>query len=1022
MAQLGTVYLDVKFDASKAAADMKKAVTGAANESGAAMEKSFSERANRMGDQLTRAGRQISFGISAPLALFGKQAEEAFTGFESKMATIGALTNTSGAQVAQWTGQVKDLAGQFGVNAADVASGLYFIASAGQSGTQAIDTLTIATKASAIGMGDMQQVSSLLTSVMAAYGSQNINAAQTADILTGAVRNGKFKIDDLVGAMGPVLPIAGQLGVKFQDLAGAFAAMSLTGTTADQAATQLRQIMVTLEKPSASAAQALQSVGLNAATLQDDLQSKGLLSTLQELKGAFGDNDDAIAKVFGNVRALTGVYTLLNDKSGAVQTAMDGVANSAGNFDHALDTISQTSQFKLNQSMEQIHNSLIQVGSAVAPVVESFAKLGTVAVGALASLPEPAQAAAAGVGGLLVLAGPLTYSFGAFAKIAGGLGEGLSSLGARLGPALAQARVELTEITNGTESATAAMRSFGGIQVPAILPIATAAAGAIIIMKAYNDALNDAKLATDGLLKGLEKKNEVSGAGAFAGLQKQVDDANKLIAAAREDFNDAANNKNPLGTLLGGNLAQQNIALGNNDAAAASGTAAAKMVGQAQEIAKAYGVSTDQAASWVLEQKGLGKSFDTAADAEKAYGETTKRTTSTISQAVTTIGALVEQAKTISDPFFKAQTSARALADAEEKAAEGAENVQKAHNSLTDAQEKSTQATKNVTKAQDDEKKAALGVKDAIEAQSLAHKKLKDLLAGGVDAKGDALSLREAQLSVKEAQRAASGAKGTDPALDRERDAIALERAKLNLQKEQGAHALNLASAEKGVRDADQGVKDAQQKVIDASTATKTARNAERDAVIGVKDAQLKYNDAQRDAQRAYEDIAPVALAAAGAQSDMANALAASNNQGPAFLQLLDGLKTQYPDIKPIIDDVISKFKAAEPVDAPDGGSVPAGQVTGRAYGGSLAAGQLSQVNERKLPEFWEQDGRQYILPVSGGQVVPLDRAASASGGPGNVTNITGDMHVVAPNPAQSAYEIRRALRKKAFLGGGGRG
>ena len=58
------------------------------------------------------------------------------------------------------------------------------------------------------------------------------------------------------------------MGVEFGEAAGLMAALSRTGTDANQGVTQLTQIMVSLLNPSAEADKALEDVGFSASQLR----------------------------------------------------------------------------------------------------------------------------------------------------------------------------------------------------------------------------------------------------------------------------------------------------------------------------------------------------------------------------------------------------------------------------------------------------------------------------------------------------------------------------------------------------------------------------------------------------------------------------------------------------------------------------------------------------------------------------------------------------------------------------------
>ena len=68
---------------------------------------------------------------------------------------------------------------------------------------------------------------------MNAYKDMNLTATDATDVLTAAVREGKLEASALAGSMGNVLPTASAaLGVSFNDVGAAMAAMSRTGTDA----------------------------------------------------------------------------------------------------------------------------------------------------------------------------------------------------------------------------------------------------------------------------------------------------------------------------------------------------------------------------------------------------------------------------------------------------------------------------------------------------------------------------------------------------------------------------------------------------------------------------------------------------------------------------------------------------------------------------------------------------------------------------------------------------------------------
>lgn len=89
--------------------------------------------------------------------------------------------------------------------------------------------------------------------------------------------------------------------------------------------------------------------------------------------------------------------------------------------------------------------------------------------------------------------------------------------------------------------------------------------------------------------------------------------------------------------------------------------------------------------------------------------------------------------------------------------------------------------------------------------------------------------------------------------------------------------------------------------------------------------------------------------------------------------------------------------------------------IEGRATGGPTYPGHAYQVNETGVPELYAQGGKQYLIPLATGQVTPITDIPVKGGDGFNV----GDINVYeTAGPRQTAYEVRRELRKESFLSG----
>ena len=407
----------------------------------------LANRMDRLGGQFQNVGRTmattgatLSRRVTLPLVAFGGAAVKTASEFETSFAQIEGLVGVTGSDLQTLRDAALELGPAFGSSAGDAAEALFFITSAGLRGQEAIDTLEASLKASASGLGDTATVADLATSVINAYGSDTMDAAKATDILTAAVREGKLAPDELAGSIGSVLPLASAMGVNFDEVGAAFAAMSRTGTGASEASTQLRGIMTALLKPTAKAEEALEGMGLSSEGLRKQIREEGLLSVLETLSDEFEGNDAAAAEVFGNVRALTGVLDLMGENADGTREIFENMADTTGTLDDAFEVVSDTSGFKFQQTMAEMKMVLLEVGDIIGPVVLEIVERFREMLAVFNDLsPEQKEqvvrflAIAAAVGPVLLIMGKLITAVGSLIKGAVILGKGIALLASPFG-------------------------------------------------------------------------------------------------------------------------------------------------------------------------------------------------------------------------------------------------------------------------------------------------------------------------------------------------------------------------------------------------------------------------------------------------------------------------------------------------------------------------------------------------------------------------------------------------------------
>lgn len=363
---------------------------------------------NKLGSQLQAVGANMTRSVTVPLVALGAGAVAMAGKFETSFAQMVGLANVPAGEVDALKESVLGLAGETAVAPQDLADALYFAASAGLDASEAMDAVSIAAHASAAGMGSTADNVNLITTAMAAYGHENITAAQAADILTATIREGKADPRELAASLGTVLPIAAQMGISFAEVGGATAYMSNIFGSAEETTVRLNGVLRSLMDPSEQGRKALEQMGTSADELKAAIAQDGLMGALQLLRDhGFAGNSEALHNLFEDSRAMQGATVLLNDATGTLDQTMSRVAGSAGSLDTAFDAVSDTSAFKMKQAFNDIKVALTEVGAVLLPFAAKAAGVLSDLIGWFSDLPAPVQNAALAMAALAAAGGPV---------------------------------------------------------------------------------------------------------------------------------------------------------------------------------------------------------------------------------------------------------------------------------------------------------------------------------------------------------------------------------------------------------------------------------------------------------------------------------------------------------------------------------------------------------------------------------------------------------------------------------------
>ena len=363
MASLGNLYIKIGADVSEINRNIK------------------SVQANLQGfsNSLQSIARGISFAaIGAAAAEIGKKAIVAAADYETAFFRIQNLTDTTADDIKRFKDSLPDISKEVGKPIIELTNSLYGITSAGLQGSEALDTLRIAAKASAIGMGDVDTIAKTLGATINAYGKANISAEQAARIFFNTTKLGALDIKELAPSMGNIIPIAATMGVSLSKVGATIAAMSLQGISASESVTSMVSIMNAMLKPSEQAEKLLAGVGLSMEQVRN-VARDDFSKAIELVTTAFKGNTSAIAEVLGRVEGLKGFLAISGQNAERYAGILRSVEADTTSFGKASEAVLNTTARRWEAFTSGLQNSVLKAGNILlatsGTVTNSFEKI-----------------------------------------------------------------------------------------------------------------------------------------------------------------------------------------------------------------------------------------------------------------------------------------------------------------------------------------------------------------------------------------------------------------------------------------------------------------------------------------------------------------------------------------------------------------------------------------------------------------------------------------------------------------------
>ena len=392
------------------------------------------------------AGRQLTVGLTVPLAAFGKAAADAFRQADQELVRLtkvyGDVAGTSAAELGKVRDDVaqtaKEISAAMGVSFTETIGLAADIAATGKTGDELLGSIKETTRLAVLGEVDRQDAMKATLAIQSAFKQNTDELSQSINFLNAVENQTSTTLNDLVEAIPKAGPVIKGLGGDVKDLALYLTAMREGGINASEGANALKSALASLINPTDVAVGKFKTLGIDLLGIVNN-NAGNLTGTLMALQGALDtlnplQKQQAIEQLFGKFQfaRLNALFENLGRQGSQTLQVLDlmkasseDLANVAG---RELSAVTESASGKYRRALESLKASLAEVGEQFLTINTTLINVIDKVVQFANNLPKPIKQVLALIGGLTAIAGPLIMITGVLANFFGYILKGVSHM------------------------------------------------------------------------------------------------------------------------------------------------------------------------------------------------------------------------------------------------------------------------------------------------------------------------------------------------------------------------------------------------------------------------------------------------------------------------------------------------------------------------------------------------------------------------------------------------------------------
>lgn len=367
--------------AAKATQQATKTVSTGAGQAAAALDEA-GKAGKKAGQLITISWKTVIRVIQAQIivralsklvSMFG-EAHQAAMELSLAIGEIATISTGALGSLEDISQAVLEFSSNLGIAAEEVAEGLYQTLS--NQVVEAGDALRFEESAAKLSIATHSQLKesvNALSSVMNSYGLNVSEVDHVSDVLFKTIELGRLRMGEFGDVLGRVTPLTAALGIRFEEMSAALAALTQKGVPAHTAITQLTQVSQKLMRPTQKLQELYREWGVETGP-EAIRRFGGLAGVLLKMKDATAGNDKEFADLLGRVRAMVGALNLTSQEGNALTDALKAMDEAAGAAEKAFKKMQETAGYKAKKAWIDLTNEVIKFGHKLLEIGVPIAK------------------------------------------------------------------------------------------------------------------------------------------------------------------------------------------------------------------------------------------------------------------------------------------------------------------------------------------------------------------------------------------------------------------------------------------------------------------------------------------------------------------------------------------------------------------------------------------------------------------------------------------------------------------------